>query len=105
MNITATVVIINGYVLSWITNEIVYNHNPVDNRTALISLQSKFLDWLSFRLKININNTAELLTCGDGSAIYVTSKGKNDFVAHRELLLSRTPWCQTIMFILRNIWV
>ncbi|CAL1131960.1 unnamed protein product [Cladocopium goreaui] len=36
-------------------------------------------------LKININNTAELLTCGDGSAIYVTSKGKNDFVAHREL--------------------
>eukprot|EP00435_Cladocopium_sp_Y103_P023953 s3522_g5.t2 len=36
-------------------------------------------------LKFNINNTSELLTCGDGSAIYMTSKGKNNFMAHREL--------------------
>lgn len=43
--------------------------------------------WL-VRLKFNLNNSAELLTCGDGSAVYLVSKGKCSYVAHRELPLA-----------------
>ena len=40
----------------------------------------------NLRHKFNVNNTAELLTAGDGNAIYLSSKSKNCFGQHRELL-------------------
>ena len=45
---------------------------------------------LEIRQKMTLNNSAELLTCGDGNSIYLVSKAKNEFQAHRELLLVST---------------
>ena len=38
----------------------------------------------------NINNCAQLITDADGERIYLSSKGRNEFICHREMRLGRT---------------
>ena len=56
---------------------------------------------MAVRHVVNINNCSQLLT--DGEKIYLSSKGRNEFLPNREMLLGYQHWFRLTTTILSKV--
>ena len=69
------------FVLIAQSQTITTNHNRLP-RIVMVT------DYLPARFSLQINNIAELVCGREGGPLYLVSRGKNQFLTHRELLLA-----------------